>query len=91
MWNLATLGKPGELAYKDLIDLVQNHHSHSSKPSVIVQHFKYHSSFRKHGDSISVTSVTKTNSLYVQTYLATTLFLILIISVVEQVYNHPLI
>lgn len=53
MRNLATLGKPGELANTDLIDLVQNHHSHSSKPSVIVQHFKYHSHFRRYGDSIS--------------------------------------
>lgn len=53
MRNLATLGKPGELAYTDLIDLVQNHHSHSSKSSVIVQHFKYHSHFRRYGDSIS--------------------------------------
>ncbi|KAK9963562.1 hypothetical protein ABG768_006735, partial [Culter alburnus] len=51
MRNLATLRKPGELAYKDLIDLIQNHHS--PKPSVIVQRFKFHSHFRKSGDSIS--------------------------------------
>nr|XP_055046280.1 LOW QUALITY PROTEIN: uncharacterized protein K02A2.6-like [Misgurnus anguillicaudatus] len=51
MRNLATPRKPGELPYKDLITLVQNHHN--PKPSVIVQRFKFHSHFRKPGDSIS--------------------------------------
>ncbi len=51
MRNLATPRKPGDLAYKDLIDLIQQHHS--PKPSVIVQRFKFHSHFRKPGDSIA--------------------------------------
>uniref|UniRef100_A0A8C2FFT4 Gypsy retrotransposon integrase-like protein 1 n=2 Tax=Cyprinus carpio TaxID=7962 RepID=A0A8C2FFT4_CYPCA len=51
MRNLATPRKPGDLPYKDLIDLIQNHHS--PKPSVIVQRFKFHSHFRKSGDSIA--------------------------------------
>lgn len=43
MRTLVTPRKPGELAYRDLLYLVQNHHR--PKPSEIVQHFKFHSHF----------------------------------------------
>lgn len=41
--NWATLRKPGDVAYDDIVQLVANHHN--PKPSVIVQRFKFHSHF----------------------------------------------
>ncbi|XP_048860098.1 uncharacterized protein K02A2.6-like isoform X1 [Brienomyrus brachyistius] len=49
--NLATPRKPGEIPYDDLVQLVANHHN--PKPSVIVQRFKFHSHFRKQGQSVA--------------------------------------
>ena len=49
--NLATPRKPGEIPYDELVALVGNHHN--PKPSVIVQRFKFHSHFRKQGQSVS--------------------------------------
>nr|XP_023665672.1 LOW QUALITY PROTEIN: uncharacterized protein K02A2.6-like [Paramormyrops kingsleyae] len=49
--NLATPRKPGEVPYKELVQLVSNHHN--PKPSVIVQRFKFHSRFRKSGQSVA--------------------------------------
>lgn len=49
--NLATLQKPGEIPYDELVSLVDNHHN--PKPSVIVQKFKFHNHFRKQGQTIA--------------------------------------
>ncbi|XP_061883310.1 uncharacterized protein K02A2.6-like isoform X1 [Entelurus aequoreus] len=49
--NLATPRKPGEIPYDDLVTLVGNHHN--PKPSVIVQRFKFHSYFRRQGQSVA--------------------------------------
>ena len=50
MKNSATPRKPGEIPY-ELVRLVGNHHN--PKPSVIVQQFKFHSFFRKQGQSVA--------------------------------------
>ncbi|XP_042372461.1 uncharacterized protein K02A2.6-like [Plectropomus leopardus] len=49
--NLATPRKPGDIPYEELVALVANHHN--PKPSVIVQRFKFHSHFRKQGQSVA--------------------------------------
>lgn len=49
--NLATPRKPGEIPYADLVKLVSDHHN--PKPSIIVQRFKFHSHFRKSGQSVA--------------------------------------
>ncbi|XP_035806354.2 uncharacterized protein K02A2.6-like [Amphiprion ocellaris] len=49
--NLATPRKPGDLSFKELVTLVQNHHC--PKPSVIVQRFKFHTHSRKLGVSVA--------------------------------------
>lgn len=49
--NLATPRKPGDFSFKELVMLVQNHHS--QKPSVIVQRFKFHTHSRKPGVSVA--------------------------------------
>lgn len=43
--NLATPQKPGDVSFKDLVLMVQNHHN--PKPSVIVQRFTFHTHSRK--------------------------------------------
>lgn len=49
--NLATPRKPGEIPHDELDKLVGNHHN--PKPLVIVQRFKFHSHFRKSGQSVA--------------------------------------
>ena len=49
--NLATPRKPGDMSYDDIVLLVANHHN--PKPSVIVQRFKFHSHFRRQGQSVA--------------------------------------
>ncbi|KAM3613346.1 uncharacterized protein V6R79_024529 [Siganus canaliculatus] len=49
--NLATPRKPGDIPYDELVQLVANHHN--PKPSVIVQRFKFHSHFRRQGQSVA--------------------------------------
>ena len=49
--NLATPRKPGDLSFKELVTLVQEHHN--PKPSVIVQRFKFHTHSRKEGVSVA--------------------------------------
>jgi len=49
--NLATPRKPGDIPYDELVSLVAIHHN--PKPSVIVQQFKFHSHFRKQGQSVA--------------------------------------
>uniref|UniRef100_A0A8C6WZ84 ribonuclease H n=1 Tax=Neogobius melanostomus TaxID=47308 RepID=A0A8C6WZ84_9GOBI len=49
--NLATPLKPGDISYADLVKLVGD--LHNPKPSVIVQRFKFHSHFRKSGQSVA--------------------------------------
>ena len=49
--NLATPWKPGDIPYDELVSLVASYHN--PKPSVIVQRFKFHSHFRKQGQSVA--------------------------------------
>ncbi|KAJ8351939.1 hypothetical protein SKAU_G00234150 [Synaphobranchus kaupii] len=49
--NLAMPQKPGEIGFRDLVTMVQNHHN--PKPSVIVQRFKFHTYSRKPGVSVA--------------------------------------
>ncbi|XP_034549867.1 uncharacterized protein K02A2.6-like [Notolabrus celidotus] len=49
--NLATPRKPGDIPYDELVQLVGNHHN--PRPSEILQRFKFHSHFRKPGQSVA--------------------------------------
>ncbi|XP_028304146.1 uncharacterized protein K02A2.6-like [Gouania willdenowi] len=49
--NLATPRKPGDLSFRELVTLVQEHHN--PKPSVIVQRFKFHTHSRRAGVSVA--------------------------------------
>ena len=44
--------KPGEKSYAELVQVLQRHHS--PEPSEILQRYRFHSRFRKPGESISV-------------------------------------
>ena len=46
-----TTREPGDIPYDELVGLVVTHHN--PKPSVIVQRFKFHSHFRKQGQSVT--------------------------------------
>lgn len=43
--------KPGEIAFRELVTMVQNHHN--PKPSVIVQRFKFHTHSLKPGITVA--------------------------------------
>lgn len=49
--NLATPQKPGEIRFKEIVEMVQN--PLNPKPSVIVQHFKFHTHSRKPGVTVA--------------------------------------
>lgn len=49
--NLVAPQKPAEVAYAELVALVQAHHT--PKPSVTVQRFKFHSRTRQPGESVA--------------------------------------
>lgn len=49
--NLATPQKPGEIGFKEIVEMVQNHLN--PKPSVIVQRFKFHTHSRKSGVTVA--------------------------------------
>lgn len=47
--NLTMPGKPSDMKFTELVDLVQQHQH--PKPSAIVQRFKFNTRFRKPGES----------------------------------------
>lgn len=49
--NLATPRRPGDIDFKELVTMMQNHHN--PKPSVIVQRFKFHTHSRKLGVTVA--------------------------------------
>ena len=51
MCDLLAPAKPGEKSYQELIRLIQDHLA--SKPSEIVQRFKFNNRFRTEGESVA--------------------------------------
>ena len=49
--NLVSPAKPGDKTYDELVEVLAKHYK--STPSEIVEHFKFHSRFRKAGESVA--------------------------------------